>query len=182
MGSVMLFALQTWVLFSVCAQALIVSRQELRRALKPAVSALAPQVQEKLEQVFQQYGGVKAMDSSSSTELAQQGRTLAEKYGTYLEVKKMMSKFRLMYQNEASDQRKARQLKSFVTLYKKKLELEDLLHEQCGVPLKRTPADGLAQLTAVDKRIAELEGKLKQVEVKLPKDSPTCKQVPTSNS
>ena len=41
---------------------------------------------------------------------------IIEKYNTYKEIKKMMIKLRLMWTNEASERRKAKQLKSFVEL------------------------------------------------------------------
>ena len=72
--------------------------------------------------------------SPEAEQEAEQLKEVAEKYGVYIEVKKMMTKLRSLYVNEASDKRKAKQLKSFIDLYKGKVEIEQLLREKAGFP------------------------------------------------
>ena len=50
-----------------------------------------------------------------------------KKYSTYLEVTKLMFKIKSMYMYEASETRKAKQVKSVMDLYKGKMQLEELL-------------------------------------------------------
>lgn len=72
--------------------------------------------------------------SPEAEQEAEQLKEVAEKYGVCIEVKKMMTKLRSLYVNEASDKRKAKQLKSFIDLYKGKVEIEQLLREKAGFP------------------------------------------------
>mmetsp|Transcript_27685 Transcript_27685/g.46538 ORF Transcript_27685/g.46538 Transcript_27685/m.46538 type:complete len:183 (+) Transcript_27685:67-615(+) len=136
--------------------------------------ALEPEVVEKLEEITGKYERLANVDSPESEDEASKLKETAEKYGTYLEVKKMITKVRTMYVNEASDRRKSRMLKSFIDLYKGKVEIEQILREKAGFPSsKAAEAEGLAQLAKLDAEIASLEEKLQVVAVKIPEGKST---------
>ena len=69
-----------------------------------------------------------------------------------MEIKKLMIKIRQMYKQEASDMRKAKQLKSFIELYKGKMELEALLKGKLGVAVTEgeTDLEELSQIEQLD--------------------------------
>lgn len=98
-----------------------------------------------------------------------------EKYATYVEVKKLMNKVKSMYKNEASERRKEKQLKSFIDLYKGRLQIEEILKEKIGLPYSKTeiiPAD-LVEFRKIDSEISALEEKLQNVKLVLPEGKST---------
>ena len=101
-----------------------------------------------------------------------------EKYTTYRETKAMMGRLRQMWRTEASDRRRARQLKSFTELYDARLDIEVILKERLGA--KESKSDEMkAMLDAIakcDKVIAELETKYDKVKIVLPEGMSTRKE------
>ena len=98
-----------------------------------------------------------------------------EKYATYREIRAMMSKLKQMYKSEASETRKAKQLKSFIALYKGRIELEEVLKEKIGFASKK-PSMEMNELSAIEKWDAEilaLENKLKNVAMAIPEGKST---------
>jgi len=96
---------------------------------------------------------------------------VVEKYDTYKEVKTMMGKLRLMWRAEASDRRKAKQLKSFTDLYNGKLEMEEVLKEKLGLPYNKESVSTVKELATVadfDAKIAKLTKDLESVEMVIP--------------
>ena len=75
---------------------------------------------------------------------------IVEKYGTYREIKNMMGRLRQMWRSEASENRKARQLKSFVELYKGRMQIEDLLKEKLGMSTRKS-AETIKELEDIEK-------------------------------
>jgi hypothetical protein len=133
------------------------------------LNALEPHVVEKLQEIRDKYERLEHVVSPEAVTENSKMKELAEKFGTYLEVKKMMTRFRSMYKNEASDQRKARQLRSFISLYKQKSELEDILLRDGGFsPSSTTKSSSLVELEAINRHIAELDKTLEKVAVKFP--------------
>jgi hypothetical protein len=132
------------------------------------LNALEPQVIEKLQGIRDRYKRLENVVSPEAETEASKLKNIAEKFGTYMQVKKMMTRFRSMYKNEASDQRKARQLRSFISLYKQKSELEDILLRDAGFPPKPAQSSALVELEAINQHIAELDRSLEKVAVKLP--------------
>ena len=95
---------------------------------------------------------------------------IIEKYNTYKEIKKMMVKLRLMWTNEASERRKAKQLKSFVELYKGRLDIEEIIKEKLGVTTNKAnnKIPELEMVSKWDSEISKLQAKLSDVEIKMP--------------
>ena len=101
-----------------------------------------------------------------------------EKYTTYRETKAMMGRLRQMWRTEASERRRARQLKSFTELYDARLDVEAILKERLGA--KAAKSDEMkAMLDAIakcDKQIAELETKYEKVKIVIPEGMSTRKE------
>lgn len=133
--------------------------------------ALDDTIISRLDEMKNKYDRLTNVDSTESDTEAAKLKETVEKYQTYIEIKKLMSKLKTMYKDEASESRKARQLKSFVDLYRGKLQLEEILKEKLGLPYKKTNeivADGLTELEKIDSEIKSLEEALKNVEMVLP--------------
>lgn len=100
---------------------------------------------------------------------------VVEKYATYREIKAMMTKLRTIWRSEASERRRAKQLKSFTELYKGKLEIEEVIKEKLGLP-SRKEIDEIKELGDVQKwdaEIAALEKKLGEVTMVIPEGMST---------
>lgn len=100
---------------------------------------------------------------------------IVEKYATYREIKAMMTKLRTIWRSEASERRRAKQLKSFTELYKGKLEIEEVIKEKLGLP-SRKEIDEIKELGDVqkwDSEIAALEKKLSEVTMVIPEGKST---------
>ena len=100
---------------------------------------------------------------------------VVEKYATYREIKAMMTKLRSIWRSEASERRRAKQLKSFTELYKGKLEIEEVIKEKLGLP-SRKEIDEIKELGDVvkwDAEIAALEKKLGEVAMVIPEGMST---------
>lgn len=100
---------------------------------------------------------------------------LMDKYSTYKEIRKLMKKLGNILRNEASERRKAKQLKSFVELYKGRLEIEEILKEKMGVASQKQ-AQSIPELEEVlkwDAEIKALEKKLEEVQIVLPQGMST---------
>jgi len=138
------------------------------------MKALESDVVSVLEDLRAKYVRLSNVVSPEAEQEAEKLKEVADKYGLYIEVKKMMTKLRSLYVNEASDKRKAKQLKSFIDLYKGKLEIEQLLREKAGFSSQTsvTP-DGLAELEALNKQVEELESKLEEATIKIPEGKST---------
>jgi DNA repair exonuclease SbcCD ATPase subunit len=124
----------------------------------------------KLEEIHEKYSRLANVDSADADAERDSLAEIAEKYGTYKEVKTLMGKLRMMWRSEASESRKSRQLKSFVDLYKGQLELEELLKEKLGLPFTKeiVPISELEGVTAAEAKVAELENELERVTYKIP--------------
>jgi hypothetical protein len=100
---------------------------------------------------------------------------VVEKYATYREIKAMMTKLRSIWRSEASERRRAKQLKSFTELYRGKLEIEEVIKEKLGLP-SRKEIDEIKELGDVQKwdtEIAALEKKLSEVAMVIPEGMST---------
>ena len=101
-----------------------------------------------------------------------------EKYTTYRETKAMMGRLRQMWRTEASERRRARQLKSFTELYDARLDMEVILKERLGA--KESKSDEMKSMldaiAKIDKEIAELETKYEKVKIVLPEGMSTRKE------
>ena len=136
-----------------------------------ALFALDESTLKKLDEMKQKYDRLTPVDSPEADAERAQMKEVVEKYVTYKEVKLMMVKLRSMWRTEASERRKAKQLKSFVDLYKGKLEIEEILKEKLGLPSKKeidSHIEALDEVAAMDANIAKLQEQLKKVEMVIP--------------
>jgi hypothetical protein len=142
--------------------------QAAHRGVKP-LHSLPADIVSKLDDIV---ASNKAMSNNNELAATVDSKTadIIEKYNTYKEIKKMMIKLRLMWTNEASERRKAKQLKSFVELYKGRLDIEEIIKDKLGYTLNKGN-DKIPELELVskwDSEIAKLQGKLKEVEIQMP--------------
>lgn len=128
-----------------------------------------------LEEMKNKYNRLINVVSPEAEEEIAKIKETVEKYSTYLEVKKLMTKLRSMYKNEASERRKEKQLKSFIDLYKGKLQIEEILKEKLGLEAKKGEIipDDLVEFQKLEAEIAALEGKLQVTELVLPEGKST---------
>lgn len=129
----------------------------------------------KLEDIQEKYTRLANLDSADADAERDSLTEIAEKYGTYKEVKTLMGKLRMMWRSEASESRKSRQLKSFTDLYKGQLELEELLKEKLGLPFTKefVHIPELDAVTTAEAKVAELEGELERVTYRIPEGMST---------
>ena len=129
----------------------------------------------RLEEMSEKYERLSNVDSPEADAEKAGIQELAEKYNTYKEVKTLMGKLRVMWRSEASESRKARQLKSFTDLYKGKLELEEIIKSKLGLPTSDVvePIKELTALEAATAKVSELESTLEKVTYNIPKGMST---------
>jgi len=129
----------------------------------------------KLEEVSEKYARLSNVDSAEADAEKASIQELAEKYNTYKEVKTLMGKLRVMWRSEASESRKARQLKSFTDLYNGRLELEEVIKAKLGLPTSEVvaPVGELTALQAAEARVNELKSTLEKVTYKIPQGMST---------
>lgn len=149
------------------------SRLNNRINSRITLNALGSDVTEVLNEIKSKYSRISNVVSPESEAEASKLKETVDKYDAYLEVKKMMTKLRSMYVNEASDKRKQKQLKSFIELYKGKVELEEILRIKAGFPAKPSVVEGLPELEALTNEIQMLEKKLEEVKVRIPEGQST---------
>ena len=130
---------------------------------------------EKLEEMRSKFDRLKNVVSEDADKERALLEGTVEKYKTYVEIKIMMGKVRMMWKNEASEARKDRQLKSFVQLYSGKLELEEVLKDKLGLPYsKEVPNLPIVNdIAKLNKDIAALEEKLEKVKMVIPQGMST---------
>ena len=128
-----------------------------------------------LDDIKSQYDLLSNLDDPESISKKSKIEELVQKYLTYKEVKLMMVKLKNMWKGEASERRKERQLKSFVELYRGRLELEEIIKEKLGLAYSKTAPDlkGWNDILKIEAEIAKLQQKIEESEVKLPKGMST---------
>eukprot|EP01031_Cornospumella_fuschlensis_P043245 gene43245-52858_t len=113
------------------------------------------------------YNKVVNVASDEAEAEARKLKDIVEKYNTYLEVKNMMIKMKVVYKDEALEQRKARQLKNFLDLYRGKVELENVLLEKLGLPANQSAnTPEMQQYMMLEEEVKKLEAKLAEVQGK----------------
>jgi hypothetical protein len=105
---------------------------------------------EKLEEMRSKFDRLSNVVSEDASAEKAKMQDIVEKYGTYREIKNMMGRLRQMWRSEASENRKARQLKSFVELYKGRMQIEDLLKEKLGMSTRKS-AETIKELEDIEK-------------------------------
>lgn len=93
-----------------------------------------------------------------------------EKYTTYKDIKKLMGKLQNIWKNEASETRRAKQLKNYVDLFTGRLEIEEVLKEKLGMPFSKDvpKIKEVDEVLKWDEELASLSKKLTEVEMKMP--------------
>lgn len=135
------------------------------------LNALSPSAVATLEDMSNKYSILGNTATPEADAERKKMEEVMEKYSTYKEIKKMMGKLRNMWKNEQSERRKAKQLKSFVDLFKGRLEIEEIIKGMLGLPVNKTGSVAIPELDEVskwDNEIAELQKKLKEVEMTMP--------------
>jgi len=123
----------------------------------------------KLEDMRAQYDRLSNVVSPEAEAEVKSLEDVVEKYRTLKEIKIMLGKLRTMWRSEASERRRAKQLKSFLQLYKGRVEIEELIAEKLKIKVEKKEAlDGLEEVERLDTEIASLEAALKSQEIKLP--------------
>ena len=131
----------------------------------------------KLDEMKAKFDRLSAVESPDAEAEREKLKDTVEKYATFKEVKLMMTKLRNMWKGEASDRRKARILKNFVDLYKGRLEIEEILKKNLGLPSsKETQIEGLDEISKLDAEIEGLQNKLKSVEMVIPAGMSTIEE------
>lgn len=136
---------------------------------------LSKEALSQLDDIKAKYDRLTNVVSPEATEEMQKLESIVQKIKSYKEVRIMMSKFKIMLKSEVSETRKAKQLNSFISLMKGKIELEEVLKEYLGLPFDKTPKlpESLTELEKIDQQIAELQTKLKEKEIKIPQGMST---------
>ena len=130
---------------------------------------------EKLEELRSKFDRLSNVVSDEASAEKATIQDTVEKYGTYREIKNMMGRLRQMWRSEASENRRTRQLKSFVELYKGRVQIEDLLKEKLGMSVRKS-AEAIKELEDIekwDKEIAALEAKLEKAKLVIPEGMST---------
>ena len=122
---------------------------------------------DRLEEMRGKYDRLKNVVSEDAEKERGALAPTVEKYKTYVEVKILMGKLRMMYKSEASPTRKERQLSSFAQLYSGKLELEEILKEKLGLPFTKGAPKiaAMEEIRKLDTELSNLKGKLENVKL-----------------
>ena len=134
------------------------------------LNALSGDVIQKLDDILDKYSRLNNVVSDDSDKEKSQIQPIAEKYSAYKDVTKLMTRLKRMIKSEASETRKAKQLKNFLALLNGKQEIEEILKEKLGLPHSKGPSQ-LPELDAylkAEAEIAALEKQLKSVEFNVP--------------
>lgn len=134
------------------------------------LKSLSKDVLDKLEDIRTKYDLLENLDSPDADQERAQLEEVAQKYKSYREVRVMLSKLKQMLKTEMSENRKEKQLNSFISLYKGKIELEEVLKEKLGLPFSKDPAPlkSLIELEVIDKEISTLKSKLQGTSISIP--------------
>jgi hypothetical protein len=132
-------------------------------------------VVDRLEEMRGKFDRLKNVVSEDAEKERSALAPVVEKYKTYVEVKILMGKIRMMYKSEASPVRKERQLSSFAQLYSGKVELEELLKEKLGLPFTKGPPriPAMEEIRKVDREMETLKSKLEKVKLTIPEGKST---------
>lgn len=142
-----------------------------------AIYALDDSTLLKLDEMKAKFDRLSAVESPDAEAEREKLKDTVEKYTTFKEVKLMMTKLRNMWKGEASDRRKARILKNFIDLYKGRLEIEEILKKNLGLPSsKEVLIEGLDEISKLDAEIEGLQKKLKDVEMVIPSGMSTLEE------
>jgi len=159
------------------AMAFVPSRMAMRSSSSSVLSmSLDAGTLNRLEYMREQYDRLSNVVSSEAEAEMNGMENVVEKYRTLKEIKIMLGKLRSMWRSEASERRRAKQLKSFLQLYKGRVEIEEIIAEKLGVSIEKgAPVAGLVEVEALDSEIASLEAALKKQEIKMPEGMSTRK-------
>jgi len=135
-----------------------------------SLNALSGDVIQKLDDILDKYSRLNNVVSDDADKEKSQIQPIAEKYSAYKDVTKLMTRLKRMIKSEASETRKAKQLKNFIALLNGKQEIEEILKEKLGLPHNKAPSQvpELEAYLKAEAEIAALEKQLKSVEFTVP--------------
>jgi hypothetical protein len=135
---------------------------------------LDKEVVNKLDAMKIKYDALSTSNSPEDEEEKALIEDTIQKYNTYKEITLMMGKLRKMWRSEESERRRTRQLNSFTSLYKGRVEIEESLREKLGFSADKSKTlQGLEEISKWDGEIEKLEKKLRSVEITLPQGMST---------
>lgn len=154
--------------FAIRSVSRLVSHQPLRMTLDTSMI-------DKLDEMRSKYNRLKNVISDEAEKERSLIAPTVEKYQTYVDIKILMGKIRMMWKSEASQTRKERQLASFAQLYSGKLELEEVLKEKLGLPFTKGPPKipEMEQIRKMDQDLEALKAKLDSVKMEIPQGMST---------
>ena len=127
----------------------------------------------KLEDIQEKYKRLANLDSADADAERDSLAEIAEKYGTYKE-EDPDGQASDDVESEASESRKARQLKSFTDLYKGQLSWKSFSRRSWGSSSRRSShIPELDAVTTAEARVAELERELERVTYRIPEGMST---------
>jgi len=145
------------------------SNVNIRRSVSN-VKALPNDVIQKLDDILDKYNRLNNVVSEDADKEKASIQPIAEKYSAYKDVAKLMTRLKRMIKSEASETRKAKQLKNFLALLNGKQEIEEVLKEKLGLPYNKgsSSVPELEAYLKAEAEIAALEKKLQSVEYNVP--------------
>ena len=122
----------------------------------------------KLDEIKLKYDRLEANASPEADAERASLADVAEKYATYKEIQVMMRKLKSMWRQEASETRRAKQLRSFTGLFEGRRQLEEILKEKLGLPFEKEikPSPAYENVLKWEAEVKSLEAKLKEVSEK----------------
>jgi hypothetical protein len=127
-----------------------------------SIKALEASTVQKLEEINQRYKRLSNVASEETDQQAAELQDIVEAYNGYKEIKNLIEKTKLLYENEIIEAKKEDHLQTIIELFKNKLESEELLKELLGETfeeeVKLPPI--VQELEKMNQDIRELEKKV----------------------
>lgn len=167
--AVMQFTIAVLLILCLKVSCFIQMGQVKRQLSKPLAMSLDDAAVERLEEMRGKFDRLRNVVSDEADKERNELAPTVEKYKTYVEVKILMGKIRMMWKSEASPTRKERQLNSFAQLLSGKQELEEVLKEKLGLPHSKTlpKIPEFEAIRKMDKEIVALQSKLEEVKMQI---------------
>lgn len=142
----------------------------IKRNSNIIIKSLPNDVILKLDDILDKYNRLDSVVDDNNNSEKLQIQPIAEKYSAYKDVTKLLTRLKRMITTEASETRKAKQLKNFLALLNGKNEIEEILKEKLGLPFNKVPnqVPELEAYLQAEAEIAALEMQLQNVEFNVP--------------
>jgi hypothetical protein len=142
------------------------------------LKALPKEAIDQLNEIRDKYNRLVNIDSPEANEEVKKLDDIVQKYNSYREIKALLTKFKTMLKLEVSENRKEKQLASLISLYKGRVELEEVLKEKLGMPYNKNPPTfpSVLELQKLDSEISKIQDDLKAKEIKIPTGKRTMEE------